>query len=140
MMEIRASWSSRMTPRAAEHNRHDIAEARTASLVRQAELNPERLLFFDGSTDQKSIRWNDFPSDGASTNLAPTSGRGPRGHRVEGVAPHGRWSTTTFIAAWRHDGLSALCVVDGAIAGRALPRPAAVSLHGVFGVKASRCQ
>ena len=53
----------------------------------------------------------------ASTNMAPTYGRGPRGERVEGVAPHGHWKTTTFIAALRHDRLTATCVFDGAING-----------------------
>jgi transposase len=53
----------------------------------------------------------------ASTNMAPTYGRGPRGARVEGVAPHGHWKTTTFIAALRHDRLTAPCVFDGAING-----------------------
>jgi hypothetical protein len=53
----------------------------------------------------------------ASTNMAPTYGRGARGERVEGVAPHGHWKTTTFIAALRHDGLTAPCVFDGAING-----------------------
>ena len=31
--------------------------------------------------------------------------------------PHGHWKTTTFLAALRHDGLSAPMVIDGAING-----------------------
>jgi transposase len=33
------------------------------------------------------------------------------------AVPHGHWKTTTFVAALRHDGLSAPCVFDGAING-----------------------
>jgi len=49
--------------------------------------------------------------------MAPTYGRGPRGRRVEGVAPHGHWKTTTFLAALRHDRSAAPCVFDGPIDG-----------------------
>jgi len=31
--------------------------------------------------------------------------------------PHGHWKTTTFVAALRHDGLTASTVVDGAMNG-----------------------
>jgi len=53
----------------------------------------------------------------ASTNMAPTYGRGPRGQRVEGIVPHGHWKTTTFLAGLRSDGLVAPCVFDRAISG-----------------------
>ena len=33
------------------------------------------------------------------------------------MAPHGHWKTTTFIAALRHDRLTAPCVFDGPING-----------------------
>ena len=33
------------------------------------------------------------------------------------AVPHGHWKTTTFLAALRHDGLTAPCVFDGAING-----------------------
>ncbi len=54
----------------------------------------------------------------ASTNMAPRYGRGPRGQRVEGVAPFGHWKTTTFLAGLRHDGITAPCVFDGPINGQ----------------------
>ena len=54
---------------------------------------------------------------GATTAMARRYGRARRGHRVVGAVPHGHWKTTTFIAALRHDGLSAPCVFDGAING-----------------------
>lgn len=49
------------------------------------------------------------------TNMAPIRGWGRKGKRLRGFAPHGRWNTMTFIAALRHDGLSAPCVFDGPI-------------------------
>ena len=51
--------------------------------------------------------------------MAPRYGRGPKGQRVEGVAPHGHWKTTTFIAALRHDRIASPCVFDGPINGPA---------------------
>ena len=44
-------------------------------------------------------------------------GRARRGRRLVAAVPHGHWKTTTFLAALRHDGLSAPCVFDGAING-----------------------
>jgi transposase len=53
----------------------------------------------------------------ATTNMARRHGRAQRGARVVAAVPHGHWKTTTFLAALRHDGLSAPCVFDGAING-----------------------
>jgi transposase len=53
----------------------------------------------------------------ASTAMARRYGRARRGARVVAAVPHGHWKTTTFLAALRHDGLSAPCVFDGAING-----------------------
>ena len=53
----------------------------------------------------------------ATTAMARRYGRARRGARVVGAVPHGHWKTTTFVAALRHDGLSAPCVFDGAING-----------------------
>ena len=44
-------------------------------------------------------------------------GRAPVGQRLIGYAPHGHWKTTTFIAALRHEGLTAPAVFDGPIDG-----------------------
>ena len=52
--------------------------------------------------------------------MAPRYGRGPKGQRVDGVAPHGHWKTTTVIAALRHDRITAPCVFDGPINGAAV--------------------
>jgi transposase len=49
--------------------------------------------------------------------MAPLRGWGPRGSRVKGKAPFGRWQTMTFIAALRQDGIAAPCLFDGPING-----------------------
>ena len=49
--------------------------------------------------------------------MARRYGRGPRGQRVIGYVPHGHWMTSTFLAALRHDGITAPCLFDGAING-----------------------
>jgi transposase len=53
----------------------------------------------------------------AKTNMVRTRGRSRRGSRLIAKAPYGHWKTTTFVAALRHDGLSAPLVVDGAMNG-----------------------
>jgi transposase len=77
--------------------------ARAAWRERQPALSPERLVFLDET-------W-------ATTAMARRYGRARRGTRVVAAVPHGHWKTTTFVAALRHDGLSAPCVFDGAING-----------------------
>jgi len=49
--------------------------------------------------------------------MAPLQGWGPRGERLPGVAPFGRWNTSTFIAALRHDRIDAPWVSDGPVNG-----------------------
>lgn len=44
-------------------------------------------------------------------------GRAPSNERLLGYAPGGHWKTTTFIAALRHDRLTAPWVLDGPING-----------------------
>jgi len=50
--------------------------------------------------------------------MTPLYGRAEAGRRVIDFVPHGHWKTTTFLAALRHDGLTAPLVVDGAINGK----------------------
>lgn len=69
----------------------------------QGALDPSRLVFID----ETWIR----------TNMAPLRGWGPKGKRLRGFAPHGRWRTMTFLAALRHDRLTAPGVFDGPING-----------------------
>ncbi len=44
-------------------------------------------------------------------------GRARRGQRLVARVPHGHWKTSTFLAALRHDRITAPCVVDGAVNG-----------------------
>jgi len=69
----------------------------------QNRFDPTRLVFIDET-------W-------IKTNMAPLRGWGPKGRRVRGFAPHGRWRTMTFLAALRCDQITAPCVFDGPING-----------------------
>jgi transposase len=51
----------------------------------------------------------------ASTKMARTHGRAPRGERLRSPIPHGHWKTTTFVAALRTSGMVAPMVLDGPI-------------------------
>ena len=53
----------------------------------------------------------------AKTNMAPLRGRCPRGERLTGKVPFGHWTTTTFVAGLRQDGVTAPFVIKGAING-----------------------
>ena len=50
-----------------------------------------------------------------NTKLVKTTGWAPVGERLIGHAPFGHWHTQTFIAALRHDGLTAPWIFQGAI-------------------------
>ncbi len=89
--------------RAAEQDRPDIAAERMRWQEDQKQLDPKRLVFIDET-------W-------AKTNMAPTHGRCRRGQRLYAKVPHGHWKTTTFVAALRHDGITAPFVFDGPING-----------------------
>ena len=69
----------------------------------QSRLDPRRLVFVDET-------W-------AKTNMTRSHGRSPRGQRLIGKVPHGRWTTLTFIAALRCDRIDAPFVLDGPING-----------------------
>jgi transposase len=49
--------------------------------------------------------------------MAPLRGWALRGHRLPAKVPHGRWKTTTFLAALRHDRIVAPWLVEGPIDG-----------------------
>jgi transposase len=89
--------------RATERDRPDVAAARAAWRVRQAGLDPARVVFIDETC--------------ATTAMARRYGWGPMDRRVVGAVPHGHWQVTTFVAALRADGLTAPMAVDGAITG-----------------------
>ena len=69
----------------------------------QKGLDPKKLVFIDET-------W-------ASTNMTPRYGRCERGKRLVAYTPFGHWNTTTFVAALRHDRITAPCVFDGPING-----------------------
>ena len=73
--------------------------AREAWFDAQPDLDPERLVFIDET--------------GATTKMARTRGRGPRGERLRAGAPHGHWKTTTFVGGLRLGGMTAPMVLDG---------------------------
>lgn len=49
---------------------------------------------------------------GTTTKMTRLRGRARRGQRLKMKAPFGHWGTQTFIAALRHDGLTAPWVID----------------------------
>jgi hypothetical protein len=59
---------------------------------------PQRLVFIDET--------------GTTTKMTRLRGRARRGQRLKMKAPFGHWGTQTFIAALRHDGLTAPWVID----------------------------
>ena len=49
--------------------------------------------------------------------MTRTHGRCAKGQRLVAEVPHGHWKTLTFLAALRHDGITAPFVLDGPING-----------------------
>jgi transposase len=94
---------SKKTLRATQQDRPDVAEARARWLKRQSRLDARRLVFIDET-------W-------AKDNMTRPYGRCQRGRRLIGKIPLAKWHTTTFVAALRHDGLTAPMVLDGPIDG-----------------------
>lgn len=69
----------------------------------QQSLAPERLVFIDET-------WT-------KTNMTRTRGWWRRGEPLLAKVPHGHWQTMTFLAALRHDRITAPLVMDGPING-----------------------
>ena len=69
----------------------------------QGRVAPERLVFIDET-------WT-------KTNMAPLRGWALRGERLIGKVPHRRWKTMTFVAALRHDRITAPWLLEGPIDG-----------------------
>ena len=59
---------------------------------------PHRLVFIDETA--------------TTTKMTRLRGRARRGQRLKATAPFGHWKTQTFIAALRHDGLTAPWIID----------------------------
>lgn len=96
--------SFKKTALASEQDRPDVARRRRQWKKYQGRIDPSRLVFIDET-------W-------AKTNMAPLRGWSPRGQRLIGRAPHGRWRTQTFLASLRCDRIEAPCVFDGPINGQ----------------------
>jgi len=95
--------ASKKSVAAGERDRPDVARRRAPWNGYQNRVEPERLVFIDET-------W-------ARTDMAPPRGWAPRGHRLPAKVPHGRWKTTTFLAALRHDRIVAPWMVEGPIDG-----------------------
>lgn len=54
---------------------------------------------------------------GTATNMTRLRGRSAEGQRLVDKIPHGHRKTTTFVAALRHDRITAPLVIDGAMNG-----------------------
>jgi transposase len=83
---------------AAEQEREDVKAAREEWRAQQPSIDPKRLVFIDET--------------GTTTNMTRLRGRAPRGERLVDKTPHGHWKLTTFIAALRHDQITAPMVID----------------------------
>jgi transposase len=66
-------------------------------------LDPARLVFLDETA--------------VTTNMVRLRGRAPRGVRVIDRVPLGEWKTITFIAALRHNKMTAPMVIEGSMTG-----------------------
>jgi transposase len=88
---------------AGERDRPDVARRRAQWTKYQDRVDPARLVFIDET-------WT-------RTNMAPLRGWAPRGHRLIGKVPDGRWRTMTFLAALRHDRVTAPWLLEGPIDG-----------------------
>lgn len=98
------------TAHAKEQGRADVQAARAVWLKRQAWLkaHPEKL---------KNIIFIDETS--LNTKMDRLRGRTTKGQRLVASVPHGHWKTLTFIAALRHDAMTAPWVIDGPMDGAA---------------------
>jgi transposase len=88
---------------AGERDRPDVARRRAQWVKYQNRIDPERLVFVDET-------WT-------KTNMAPLRGWGPRGRRVKAKVPYGRWNTTSFLPALRHNRIDAPWLLEGPIDG-----------------------
>ena len=80
-----------------------MARARRRWIREQGMLDPARLVFIDETA--------------VSTNMVRLRGRAPRGVRLIGRVPLGEWRTITFVAALRHNKMTAPMVIEGAMSG-----------------------
>jgi transposase len=89
---------------AAQREWADVARARRRWIGEQGMLDLGWLVFIDETA--------------VSTKMARLSGRAARGVRVIGRVPLGEWKTITFVAALRHNGLTAPMVIEESMTGK----------------------
>jgi transposase len=99
----RHDFTFKKSLQAAERERADVARARRRWIREQGLLDPARLVFLDETA--------------VTTSMVRLRGRAPRGIRVIGRVPLGAWKTITFIAALRHDKMTAPMAFEGAMTG-----------------------
>jgi transposase len=90
---------------AAERKRADVARARRRWVREQGLLDSARLVFIDETA--------------VTTNMVRLNGWNPRGERLVGDVPMGKWETVTFIAGFRQTGIVAPMLIKGAMNGEA---------------------
>ena len=98
---IRQGFTVKKTLLASATDRADVVRRRriwTAHRQPWMKQRPERLVSIDET--------------GTTTKMTRLRGRARRGQRLKMKAPFGHWGTQTFIAALRHDGLTAPWVID----------------------------
>ena len=88
---------------AAEQDRPDVVRRRAQWTRYRRRIDLSRLVFIDET-------WT-------KTNMAPLRGWAPLGQRINAKVPHGRWKTMTFLAALRHDRITAPWFIDEPING-----------------------
>ena len=81
-----------------------MAAARRAWRRKQRRLDPRQLVLIDETA--------------VATNMVRRYGRAPRGQRLVCKVPFGAWTTLTFIAALRHDRITAPLLLQGAMNGQ----------------------
>ena len=81
-----------------------MVRARRRWMREQGMFDPAHLVFIDETA--------------ANTKMVRLSGRCARGERLVGRVPNGHWKTITFVGALRRNGITAPCVVDGAMKGK----------------------
>ena len=101
----RRAVTSKKVLRAAEQERTDVARARRRWIREQGLLDTTHLVFIDETS--------------VNTTMTRLFGRAPRGERVIGHVPFSAWKTVTFVAALRHDGMTAPMMIRGAMNGEA---------------------
>ena len=79
-------------------------------------LGHTRLPDSDAEFEQFAIDPRGSPQS-FSTTITRLYGRAPQGERLVQKVPHGNWKTITFIAALRHDRITAPFVLEGPMTG-----------------------